>query len=1083
MNDSGKDWRTAADLVFPPFKLCSDVDVLYCGEKVVPLEPNAVRVLRFLAENRWRVVSKQELLDTVWRDVYTTEDVLKKAVSQIRRALGDDLRNPKYVETHHRRGYRFIREIIPIFDAAGKSDLPTVKNADSAEKTAHQTDADFNRFVGRETEIELLRSEYRRTLSGGGQPILIIGEPGIGKTQLSAHFERWATGEQQAVVLRTRFYDYEAARISARDLFLDLIKESLLRLERQTGNSIDKTVDLHRAAAKFNIELPAEIFRPADKSQLQPTDAYQIIAPLAECFIQISRVAPLVLIFDDLQWADDLSRQTIGYLMRAGASEKLLILALARRAECENPAHEFAVWLNAQAVFRSFSVVALRPLTETDFGELLEQAFGAKLDITTIPYRESNLIYRTTGGNPYFFIETLRMLIAERVIEKTFGERLESVWTWRGLSDVPLPETVRMAARGKLIRLTAEAKDYVEHAAVLGDAFAVETLHEMFGGEKSLNENALENSLREAVSVQVLTEQNVSGADDCQFYHTTLRRAVYADLSPRRRRRLHWRAAKAIENIYNGETERIANSLSVHYEAAGARRECFEHALSAAGVAGKRFDWREAAECAARANRAAEALEKNDATRLSPADHLRLLLSNGEAIMSTGRREEAEKTLEKAAALAAALGDEISLAAARSVQGHARVLLGRYREALDSSTEALELSKKLNDETVIADALLQIGSAQYALGEFNRAGETLRKIIDNPDSGNYQKAVALGKIGWVLALQGRYREAETMLEQALTFHRTTGDVRQRVVLFLCLNWCEHGLGEYESAIYYAAEAGREARQSLGESFSEAVAQVRIGKTRLAQGQRHEAETILNSARAKSKNIGSVHCEAEAIWLLGRAKIAAGETAAAAELLDQALASIREIGDREDEFRILIDIAELEILQNNFAEALNAAEIAAAIARELEIADGIGAALVAQAGALLKLKKHSEAREIIETAIELLEAAESGERWRAFYLRAEILEADLEKNRNAPVSRHKKPEPFSDISSVETVETVLRRAVELLSEIHAQFGAADRIRSNLFRHAHQKPARQLRRILENSNRPAEAAELARFWQLD
>lgn len=1095
MEDFVTNRQTAATTItFPPYRLRSDVDVLYVGEKVVALEPNAVRVLRFLIENRERVVSKSELLDAVWRDIFTTEDVLKKAVSQIRRSLQDDRRKPHYIETHHRRGYRFIAVVTPPpSNAAADWRVPQTienektENTDSnsgaiirTQETIFPTDADFNRFVGREIEIELLQSEYRRTLNGGGQTILIVGEPGIGKTQLSASFEDWTTAAHRAVVLRARFYDYEAARVPAGNLFLDLMKEALLRLHRQAGNEIEKTADLRSLAAALGVEMPARIFSLGDESQPERTDIHQIITPLAEFFISVSRVHPLVLIFDDLQWADDLSRRLIGYLMRAAASEKLLILALARREECENPAHEFAVWLNAQAIYRSFSVISLRPLTEDDCGKLLESAFGSKLDLTTIPYQDSNLIYRTTGGNPYFFIETLRLLLAEKVIEKINGAA-DFTWQWRGLSAVPLPETMRMAARSKLVRLSAEAKDYVEHAAVLGDAFEVETLHEMLGGEQLSNgEVELENSLREAILSQVLTERNVSGAGDCQFYHTTLRRTIYADLSPRRRRRLHQRAAKAIESVYAAETGRFAASLSVHYEAAGEMRHCFEYALSAAAVAGKHFDWKEAADCAGRAGRAALVLEQK-ATKISNEDHLRLLLTTGEAIMSTGKCEEAEKMLERAAVLAAALGDEVSLAAARSIQGHARVLLGRYREALESSAEALEISRKLNDEEGIADALLQIGSSQYTLGEFSLSCETLQKVVDNQFSGDYQKAVAFGKIGWVHALQGRYQTGKTLLERALAFHRTTGDARQRIILYLCLNWCEHGLGRYESAIRYAAEAGHQARQNLGESFSEAVAVVRIGKSRLAQGLYAETESVLNAVYAKLPNVVSVHCRAETVWFLGRTKIALDQIEAAEKLLGEALAAIREIGDREDEFRILIDVAELQIRRNNLLEALRSAERAASIASELDIADGIGAALVTKSQILLKLNKISEAEISIRAAVELLDAAESGERWRAFFTLAEVLAA-AEDNCNLSNFPSKDPPEYRAGEHLQASETALRRTIELLKEIHLQFDETDAVRAQMFLAAHQQPAQRLSEMLQNSDRQTEAAQIRRFWRL-
>ncbi len=96
---------------FGPFRVLTGLDLLYRGEAIVPLEPRAVCVLRYLVRHAGRVIGKGELLDAVWPDTFVTEGVLKKAVSQIRRALGDPPQQSRFIETWHRRGYRFIAAV------------------------------------------------------------------------------------------------------------------------------------------------------------------------------------------------------------------------------------------------------------------------------------------------------------------------------------------------------------------------------------------------------------------------------------------------------------------------------------------------------------------------------------------------------------------------------------------------------------------------------------------------------------------------------------------------------------------------------------------------------------------------------------------------------------------------------------------------------------------------------------------------------------------------------------------------------------------------------------------------------------
>lgn len=104
--------------VFGELRVLTGLDLLLRGDCVVPLEPRAVRVLRHLVRHAGRVVAKEELLDEVWPDTYVTEGVLKKAVSQIRRALDDPPQQSRFIETYHRRGYRFIA---PVEGAARQS--------------------------------------------------------------------------------------------------------------------------------------------------------------------------------------------------------------------------------------------------------------------------------------------------------------------------------------------------------------------------------------------------------------------------------------------------------------------------------------------------------------------------------------------------------------------------------------------------------------------------------------------------------------------------------------------------------------------------------------------------------------------------------------------------------------------------------------------------------------------------------------------------------------------------------------------------------------------------------------------------
>jgi non-specific serine/threonine protein kinase len=177
MNDTARQ-----PLRFLDYTIAADVDLLYRGSTVVALEPRPVQVLRYLAEHHDRVVSKQELLDRVWPDVFTTDSVLKRAVSQCRHALGDDPNAPSFIETHHGRGYRFIA---PVERAPAPE--PSAAAPEPPAAPAPELPHEATSFVGRERDLEELDR-----LVAGSRLVTLTGPGGIGKTRLALHFARRA---------------------------------------------------------------------------------------------------------------------------------------------------------------------------------------------------------------------------------------------------------------------------------------------------------------------------------------------------------------------------------------------------------------------------------------------------------------------------------------------------------------------------------------------------------------------------------------------------------------------------------------------------------------------------------------------------------------------------------------------------------------------------------------------------------------------------------------------------------------------------------------------------------------------------
>ncbi len=420
--------------------------------------------------------------------------------------------------------------------------------------------AGAGRFVGRTREFDGLRARLDDAHFGKGGLVMIAGEAGIGKTRIAHEFAVHARS-YEIPVLWGRSYEgewsppyapwVEALGAATRAFAADDFQEALGR----EGPTLARLVPEVRAAFP-------ELAAPAS---LSPGDErFRLFDAVVEVLLRLSAAKPVVLVLDDLHWADAASLGLLGHLGRFVATSNLLVVGTYRDTELHrrHPLDELLATLRRE---RGFQRYRLRGLNRQEVTQFLAAGSGA-------PAALAGSISEETSGNPFFIEELMRHLHEEG---KLVGERQQA-----DLRELGIPEGVRQVVRRRLARLSPSANHLLSHAVVFTGGFDFRVVQAL----TELTEGDLLDALDECLAAHLI--EPVRGLPETyDFVHAIVRHALYEEWSPSRRVRLHRRLAEAIEKVSAGREQERAAELAAQYHASatlpGAERG-IAYALAAA---------------------------------------------------------------------------------------------------------------------------------------------------------------------------------------------------------------------------------------------------------------------------------------------------------------------------------------------------------------------------------------------------------------------------------------------------------------------------------------------------------------------
>jgi predicted ATPase/DNA-binding winged helix-turn-helix (wHTH) protein len=534
---------------FGPFRLDPAPPSLWRGDQLLPLPPKPLAVLAYLVGHAGHVVTKEALLEAVWPDTVVTEGVLKTCLGQIRQALGDQAKSPKYIATVHRRGYRFIASVavaegFQTTDIALPARSPAFEVQSQCTMSVSHTPA---LMVGRESELARLHQWWARALKGERQVVVVTGEAGIGKTSVLNAFAAQAAGVEPVWIGRGQCIE----QYGAGEAYLPLL-EALGRLCR--GVNGDRLIELlHQYAPSWLIQLPA-LMSAADFEALQRrgsgTTRERMLRELAEAVEVLTAERPLLLMLEDLHWSDSSTIEWLAYVARRLDWARLLILATYRPVDAIVRAHPVRpVMQELQRQGRCAELV-LPYLAETGVAAYLARRFGEE----ALPAELARALGQRTGGNPLFLVMVVDELVRQGVLRESAGH-----WEMPdGLEAVApgIPESLRHLIEQQLEQLEATDRGLLEAASVAGTEFSATTVAVAVGDVEEAVEAHCDAMARRGQFLRALGVMNwPDGTVTAQyaFMHALFQEIVYARLPVSRRIRWHRQIGARLEVGYGAE--------------------------------------------------------------------------------------------------------------------------------------------------------------------------------------------------------------------------------------------------------------------------------------------------------------------------------------------------------------------------------------------------------------------------------------------------------------------------------------------------------------------------------------------------
>ena len=892
-------------------------------------------------------------------------------------------------------------------------------------------------LIDRAEEMNAIREAIDRAFRGEGGLVFVNGEVGIGKTRLTREASAYAHLRGMKVLNGRYPALFTTNGIPPYVLWSEVIKGYVMT---STPEQVWRVIGLYPAeVCKLVPEVKQKLVAIPQSSPISPEhERLRLFEAISQFITNISRDAPLLVILDDLQWADQSSLLLLHYLARGIQNEALLILCAYRDSDIDekHPLSPILMELNRE---RLVQTITLKRMSSDEIFDMIKQI----LEGDDVPKEFCQLVYEKTKGNPFFVEEVIKSLKEELIIY-----REENRWKANNVSNIELPKSVKSVVKSRIERLDDECQNVLATASIVGERFSFEALREVVG----INESKLYETMEKILKTGLIKENVILGEDVYFFADVMVRDVLYGEVSHLRRKRLHSSVGCALERVYGKKIEQHFGELAYHFLEAGNENKALDYFLKAGEKAEKIYAHDEAFSYLHHAlellGKKEESVEQ-EASTIEKLGDIKAWIGEPDACMeywnkslnlwnqlqnrksvsrlngkmahmlweTIGNKEEAFKHHQTALKILENEPESVELASLYEDISRMLWRSGKHAEALPWAQKAFVLAQRLNDAEVLARCYANLGALSLFEGEYDRASQYLEEgakiAVDNNcvaslrlyqnlgnvyfGKGDFQRsfetcqkafelAKRVGDISWTAmngyllattyVFMGEMQKAVALFEEVLNLDKKAKNNTHIATIMSSLGQCYYIVGERDRSLHYLTE-GLELSKKIGDYQVLGIAYRWLGELYMDMENFTEAERYLNEGNSTYERAGdTVGQLCETFPALSRLYLRRGEIGRAKELIEKTYEYAVKTESKSD-------MADAELLKGLlFREQKNWVQAITHFENGLQRYESINAQ---------KWYVHNFAKLLYEYGLTYLERNEEGDRERAYTLLDRSLE--------------------------------------------------------------------------------------------